>query len=97
MSGNTGPFWIGSGVALLSAFVTLVFIKPLSAEGMEREDRDFREYLEANGFDTSGMGLLAGDQVGSIVDEHQLVEMAQVSIEKNAALKSGTQTSIGVA
>jgi len=55
--GNTGPFWIGSGLALLSALITFLFIKPLSADGMEKEDIAFRAYLEANGYDTSQMGL----------------------------------------
>ncbi|KAG5636990.1 hypothetical protein H0H81_006166 [Sphagnurus paluster] len=76
---NTGPFWIGSGLAILSAIVTYFFITPLTQDGMEKEDREvcmqrssapllaltkfcshelqFREYLEANGYDTSQMGL----------------------------------------
>jgi len=28
---------------------------------MEKEDREFREYLEANGYDTSQMGLRESD------------------------------------
>ncbi|KAJ7465465.1 MFS Git1p-related glycerophosphoinositol and glycerophosphocholine permease [Mycena galericulata] len=56
--GNTGPFWIGSGLAILSALVTFFFIAPLDHDGMAREDAIFREYLEANGFDTSVMGLV---------------------------------------
>ncbi|KAG5644379.1 hypothetical protein DXG03_008607 [Asterophora parasitica] len=55
--GNTGPFWIGSGLAILSAIVTYFFINPLTVDGMEKEDIAFREYLEANGYDTSQMGL----------------------------------------
>ncbi|KAK7461984.1 glycerophosphoinositol permease [Stygiomarasmius scandens] len=55
--GNTGPFWVGSGLAILSALVTFLFIRPLSHDGMEEEDRLFREYLEAHGYDTSQMGL----------------------------------------
>jgi MFS family permease len=55
--GNTGPFWVGSGLAILSALVTLFFIRPLSHDGMEEEDRAFREYLEQHGYDTSQMGL----------------------------------------
>ncbi|KAJ8502929.1 hypothetical protein ONZ45_g11307 [Pleurotus djamor] len=55
--GNTGPFWVGSGLAILSAIVTFVFIKPMTHDGMENEDTLFREYLEQNGFDTSKMGL----------------------------------------
>ena len=55
--GNTGPFWIGSGLAILSAAVTFFFVKPLTPSGMAQEDADFRVYLEANGYDTSKMGL----------------------------------------
>ncbi|OCB89420.1 MFS Git1p-related glycerophosphoinositol and glycerophosphocholine permease [Sanghuangporus baumii] len=54
--GNTGPFWIGSGLAILSALITFFFIRPLSADGMAKEDREFRAYLEAHGWDTSQMG-----------------------------------------
>ncbi|KJA19447.1 hypothetical protein HYPSUDRAFT_204509 [Hypholoma sublateritium FD-334 SS-4] len=62
--GNTGPFWIGSGLAVLSALITFVFIRPLTTDGMLEEDRKFREYLEANGYDTSAMGL-PGSEVES--------------------------------
>ncbi|PPR06289.1 hypothetical protein CVT24_001095 [Panaeolus cyanescens] len=63
--GNTGPFWVGSGLAILSAMVTFL-LTPLDEEGMAREDQkilnvlsriQFREYLEANGYDTAAMGL----------------------------------------
>jgi len=56
--GNTGPFWIGSGLALLSAAVTFLFVKPLTHDGMIEEDEAFRRYLEEHGYDTSQMGLL---------------------------------------
>lgn len=59
--GNTGPFWIGSGLAILSALITFFFIRPLSREGLVEEDRLFREYLEAHGYDTSGMGFVDPD------------------------------------
>ena len=36
--GNTGPFWIGSGLAVLSAIVTFLFIRPLEHDGMLEED-----------------------------------------------------------
>ncbi|KAJ6468381.1 metabolite transporter [Mycena sanguinolenta] len=58
--GNTGPFWVGSGLAILSALITFFFIRPLDHDGMAAEDIAFREYLEANGFDTSGMGFPDG-------------------------------------
>ena len=56
--GNTGPFWVGSGLAIFSALVTFFFIRPLSHDGMADEDRKFREYLEQHGYDTSQMGLV---------------------------------------
>ncbi|KZT00832.1 metabolite transporter [Laetiporus sulphureus 93-53] len=56
--GNTGPFWIASALAVLSAIITFFFIRPLSHDCMVEEDRLFREYLEAHGFDTSKMGLI---------------------------------------
>ncbi|KAJ7039634.1 major facilitator superfamily domain-containing protein [Mycena alexandri] len=57
--GNTGPFWIGSGLAILSALITFFFIAPLDHDGMAKEDAilQFRAYLEENGLDTSGMGF----------------------------------------
>ncbi|KII89851.1 hypothetical protein PLICRDRAFT_568275 [Plicaturopsis crispa FD-325 SS-3] len=57
VKGNTGPFWIGSALAVLSAGITYFFITPLDHDGMVEEDMKFREYLEANGYDTSHMGL----------------------------------------
>lgn len=66
--GNTGPFWIGSGLAVLSAIITLVLIKPLTHDGMAEEDRLFREYLEANGYDTSQMGLGLTDESTTFSD-----------------------------
>lgn len=63
--GNTGPFWVGSGLAVLSALVTFLWIKPLTHDGMVAEDIAFREYLEANGFDTSQMGVPEGAETWS--------------------------------
>jgi len=65
--GNTGPFWIGSGLALLSALITFFFVKPLTADGMAKEDDEFRAYLEANGYDTSQMGLRS--EATTVVDD----------------------------
>ena len=56
--GNTGPFWIGSGLAILSALITFFFIRPLSHDGLVEEDGLFRQYLEAHGYDTSKMGFV---------------------------------------
>jgi len=61
--GNTGPFWIGSGLAVLSALITYFFIRPLSHDGMLEEDRLFREYLQAHGYDISRMGFKDDDEL----------------------------------
>ncbi|ETW82848.1 major facilitator superfamily [Heterobasidion irregulare TC 32-1] len=55
--GNTGPFWIASGLAVLSALITFFGIKPLTQDGMLKEDQEFRAYLEAHGWDTTLMGI----------------------------------------
>jgi len=61
--GNTGPFWIGSGLAVLSALITYFFVRPLSHDGMLEEDRLFREYLQAHGYDISRMGFKDDDEL----------------------------------
>lgn len=38
INGTTGPFWIASGLAVLSATVVFLFVKPLSHDGMAAED-----------------------------------------------------------
>ncbi|KAF9510279.1 hypothetical protein BS47DRAFT_1373343 [Hydnum rufescens UP504] len=65
--GDTGPFWVGSGLAVLSALITFFFVRPLTTDGMATEDIAFREYLEANGWDTSQMGLTAEERSAEIV------------------------------
>ncbi|KAI0346089.1 MFS Git1p-related glycerophosphoinositol and glycerophosphocholine permease [Trametopsis cervina] len=54
--GNTGPFWIGSGLAILSALIVLFAVRPLEHDGMIEEDEKFRQYLIENGYDVSLMG-----------------------------------------
>ena len=58
--GNTGPFRIGSGLPSLSAIIMFFCAKPLTVDGMVKEDEEFRAYLEVNGYDTSQMGLPSG-------------------------------------
>lgn len=37
--GNTGPFWVGSGLAVFSAIITFFMVKPLDHNSMIEEDR----------------------------------------------------------
>jgi MFS family permease len=64
--GNTGPFWIGSGLAILSAIITYLFIKPLDHDGMAAEDIAFREYLISHGYDVTQMGLRETESSSSL-------------------------------
>lgn len=43
--GNTGPFWIASGLSLISAFLTILLVKPLTHDGMKAEDEAVRLLL----------------------------------------------------
>jgi len=45
---NIRPFWIGSGLAILSALIMFFFISPFSHDGLIKEDRLFCEYLEVH-------------------------------------------------
>jgi len=76
--GNTGPFWVGSGLAILSALITFFFIRPLSHDGMADEDAKFREYLADHGFDTSLMGL--GENGSTTAVDESLDEKDEKSV-----------------
>lgn len=67
--GNTGPFWVASALAVLSAVITMVLIRPLSHDGMVEEDEKFRIYLEEHGYDTSQMGLKSSSESTFDTDE----------------------------
>ncbi|MCO5613691.1 hypothetical protein L7F22_067969 [Adiantum nelumboides] len=54
----SGPFYIGSGLAVVSALITFFFIPAVTKDGMQKIDREFEEYLAANGYDMSNMGLI---------------------------------------
>ncbi|KIO29754.1 hypothetical protein M407DRAFT_21176 [Tulasnella calospora MUT 4182] len=68
---NSGPFWVGSGLTILSAAITFFFIPEVSENHMTNEDIKFREYLKANGFDVSLMGLKDEGTVDGHSAEHR--------------------------
>jgi len=43
--GNTGPFWVGSSFAILSATIVYFFVIPLDHDGMKEEDAKVRDCL----------------------------------------------------
>ena len=46
VKGNTGPFWVGSGLAILSALVTFFMIRPLEADAMKLEEENVSRELD---------------------------------------------------
>jgi len=67
--GNSGPFFVGSGLAIISALIIFVFVHPMTADGMLREDQDFRTYLISNGYDVSQMGLKDEEEDSISIEE----------------------------
>ncbi|KAH8917490.1 MFS general substrate transporter, partial [Atractiella rhizophila] len=61
-AGQTGPFYIGSGLAILSAIVAWFFLPEIGGNHLLDADAEFRAYLEANGYDTSTMGVKEGEE-----------------------------------
>lgn len=49
------PFYVSCCLCFLSAFIAL-FLPTISQNTIEEEDRKFRSYLEAHGYDTSTLG-----------------------------------------
>lgn len=78
---NTGPFYLGSGMAILSAIVTYLLISPLTVDQQHREDIAFKQYLLDNGYDITRMGLTEGLAVEGIVDEPEIPH--DVALEKD--------------
>lgn len=78
--GNQGPFWISSGLCLLSAILALFFLPSLTQDSVTEEDLRFRAYLEANGYDTSRLGDASSDSEES--PEEVIVESEKYNAYK---------------
>ncbi|KAG8991316.1 hypothetical protein FRB90_001394, partial [Tulasnella sp. 427] len=90
---DSGPFWIGSGLAILSALITFFFIPEVPENHMTNEDIKFREYLAANGFDVSLMGLKDEGNIESHIAKDKGEEVVDVvrdaSSEENEKRATG--------
>ena len=51
------PFFLGAGLAIVSAAIVYLFIPPVTHDGMARLDAEFEAYLAEHGYDMSLMGL----------------------------------------
>ena len=57
------PFWVSSSLCVLSAVLVLVGLPNIGQDTIALEDAKFREYLEANGYDTRQLGMRKGGSV----------------------------------
>ena len=83
---NTGLFWLGSGLAVVSALITFFFIPNIGPGAMAEEDEAFREYLIAHGYDVSKMGT---GEVGDVEAVREVEEKGGAG-EKDLAVPIGT-------
>lgn len=65
------PFWVSGSLCVLSAVLVLVGLPEVGQDTIALEDARFREYLEANGFDTRQMGLGKGEVVEKAEEKGQ--------------------------
>lgn len=85
-----GPFWVGSGLAFLSAIVVFFTLKEVKVDFMAKEDAEFKAYLARNGYDVSQMGLPdvdSTDKLASIEDSRS--SLSSSSGEGERATKEG--------
>jgi nitrate/nitrite transporter NarK len=65
-----GPFWVASGLCVVSAVVVMVGLPEIGQDMIAVEDARFREFLEGNGYDTGQLGVKEGgvgpDKPGSV-------------------------------
>ncbi|KAJ3120578.1 hypothetical protein HK100_012737 [Physocladia obscura] len=55
------PFWVSGSLCIVSALLALFFIPNVNQDSIPAEDLRFREFLEANGYDTRQLGLKKGE------------------------------------
>lgn len=51
------PFWVASTLAVFASILAFTCLPEVGQDTIDEEDVKFREYLSANGYDTSKMGL----------------------------------------
>ncbi|KAI5818936.1 major facilitator superfamily domain-containing protein [Pyronema omphalodes] len=69
VSGNQAPFWVSSCLCVFSA--GLAFLLPhIGQDTIIKEDRLFREYLAANGYDVSQMGYKNAENMAETARPH---------------------------
>lgn len=68
--GYQAPFYLASGLAIVSGLMALFLLPPVDQEAMQREDLRFLQYLSENGFDVTKLGDGAFGDTAKDVTEH---------------------------
>ena len=76
MAAGRNPFFVASTLAFVAAGLVLL-LPHIGQDTIDQEDVKFREYLTANGYDTSKMGLQSVDAAGAESDENGAVPVEQ--------------------
>lgn len=61
VKGAQYPFWVSSSLCILSAILAIFFLPHIGQDTIVTEDIRFREYLDSKGWDTTQLGLQAGE------------------------------------
>jgi MFS family permease len=78
--GNTGPFWIASGLSVASAVIILATVRFVTHDGMMEEDERFRAYLTANRYDVSSMGLGGGTSTVMADEDEKMKDSEDIMV-----------------
>ncbi|ODV84060.1 hypothetical protein CANARDRAFT_29509 [[Candida] arabinofermentans NRRL YB-2248] len=80
------PFWLASSLAIVAGLLALFCLPPVDQEAMQREDINFLNYLQQNGFDVSQLGEGA---MGEAMRAHNVeIEISGEKNEKSAEYES---------
>jgi hypothetical protein len=69
IAAGRNPFFVASSLAFLAAGLVLL-LPHIGQDTIDQEDVKFREYLTANGYDTSKMGLESASMTSSDGEGH---------------------------
>jgi hypothetical protein len=76
VAAGRNPFFVASTLAFVAAGLVLL-LPHIGQDTIDQEDVKFRDYLTANGYDTSKMGLESVDAMGAESDENGTVPVEQ--------------------
>ena len=76
IAAGRNPFFVASTLAFVAAGLVLL-LPHIGQDTIDQEDIRFREYLTANGYDTSSMGLKSADATGTESDDNGAVPVEQ--------------------